>query len=305
MSKQDGELYLKLAKSLENYEQSKRPLSGISSDAKRDCLIRQMIDSMHRVRYPAVIRTRPLCNECADPSSILFDPLKAAIVKERVGEVDDAFWLVFLSTHFGKHREAGWRYSREVYGRLGQGGFWDWASISSDPEAFKQWLDGNIELLRRPGGFGNHRKYQSLEAYSPNGTGNAVCTYVNWVGPLRGHQQMLKDALAASNDDPKRTFEYLYNSMSSVVGFGRTARFDYLTMLGKIGLAQITPGSPYLRNSTGPTKGAKLLFGNASISTLEGWILELDSFLGIGMQAMEDSICNWQKSPGRFQRFRG
>jgi hypothetical protein len=38
---------------------------------------------------------------------------------------------------------------------------------------------------------------------------------------------------------------------------------------------------------------------------LEDWLLELDATLGVGMQVMEDSLCNWQKSPIRFKHFRG
>jgi hypothetical protein len=34
-----------------------------------------------------------------------------------------------------------------------------------------------------PGGFGNHRKYESLDADSPRGTGAVVESYVGWVNP--------------------------------------------------------------------------------------------------------------------------
>jgi hypothetical protein len=40
-------------------------------------------------------------------------------------------------------------------------------------------------------------------------------------------------------------------------------------------------------------------------STLEDWLRDLDAKLQVGMQVMEDSICNWQKSPTRFVHFRG
>ena len=61
---------------------------------------------------------------------------------------------------------------------------------------------------------------------------------------------------------------------------------------------------------TGPLSGARLLYGgavNAHIgwATLEDWLLDLDAVLGVGMQVMEDSLCNWQKSPTRFVHFRG
>jgi ribosome-binding protein aMBF1 (putative translation factor) len=31
----------------------------------------------------------------------------------------------------------------------------------------------------------------------------------------------------------------------------------------------------------------------------------LDKHLKVGMQSLEDALCNWQKSPGRFISFRG
>jgi hypothetical protein len=94
--------------------------------------------------------------------------------------------------------------------------------------------------------------------------------------------------------------------MDAVARFGRTARFDYLTMLGKLGLAAIQPGSTYMEGATGPARGARLLFGvDASQRTLDQWVVQLGSILSLGMQEMEDSLCNWQKSPAVFRRFRG
>ena len=226
-------------------------------------------------------------------------------------QFDEAYWLVFLFVHFGKHRRGGWRYAREVYGKLNQGGLWDWDSTSQDPGGFRQWLDQNLEHLRRPGsGFGNHRKYQSFDAFSPNGTGAAVETYVRWVGQAASHQEFFQNAITACGNDPRESFAYLYRSMGAVMSFGRTARFDYLTMVGKLGLATIRPDSAYMGAATGPLTGARLLFagnGEAQISaaTLDGWITELDRHLQVGMQVLEDSLCNWQKSPHFFIPFRG
>jgi hypothetical protein len=39
--------------------------------------------------------------------------------------------------------------------------------------------------------------------------------------------------------------------------------------------------------------------------TLDSWAAELGNYLNVGMQAMEDAMCNWQKSPERFTPFRG
>jgi hypothetical protein len=117
-------------------------------------------------------------------------------------------------------------------------------------------------------------------------------------------------ALEQSNADSRKAFDHLYCSMDDVIAFGRTAKFDYLTMVGKLGLAQIEPGIPYLDGSTGPLRGARLLFGgsrtaNINVHTLDKWLTEVGITLNVGMQVLEDALCNWQKSPGKFIPFRG
>jgi len=79
----------------------------------------QMVESIRRVKYVSVIRTRDVSYRRADPNGQLFDPLKEAILQQRRESIDEAFWFVFLFVHFGKHGRAGWRYAREVYGCIG------------------------------------------------------------------------------------------------------------------------------------------------------------------------------------------
>ena len=309
MRPRDRDLAQRLEANLNAFDHTVRPLRGIRDRVNREVFIEQVLDSIHRVAFVGVLRTRRLSELRADPRSGLFDPLKAAILYQRKGNIDDAFWMVFLFVHFGKNAHAGWRYAREVYGRLGDGGRWDWARVSTDVSGFRAWLHSHQVDLRRDGvprGFGNHRKYESLDAYSPRGTGAAVKSYVRWVRPPRTHQQLMAQACQNAEDDPRKAFGELYQSMQSVARFGRTARFDYLAMIGKLGLADIEPDSAYLQGSTGPIRGARLLFGGrGTAATLDGSLIELDKQLGVGMQVLEDSLCNWQKSPAKYVPFRG
>src|SRR5688572_23639589 len=80
------------------------PLPGIENTAARDVLVHQLVESVHRIRYVRVIRERDIATFRSDPNDVRFDPLKAAMLAHRAGNVDEAFWLVFLSVHFGKHR---------------------------------------------------------------------------------------------------------------------------------------------------------------------------------------------------------
>lgn len=309
MRPRDRNTAKRLDAALQSYSSGTRRLPGITDPKNRESLVEQLLESIHRVRYVAVVSGRELSALRADPNSLLFDPMKAAILSQRSGDTEEAFWLVFLFVHFGRHRLAHWRYAREVYGQGGNGSRWDWKSVSTNPAAFRAWLKANQAYLKRggqPHGFGNHRKYESLDAISPTGTGAVVESYVNWVDPPRTHQQLFAKAAESCGREPCKTFGLLYDSMKAVERFGRTARFDYLTMVGKLGLARIEPPSAYLGQATGPKAGAKLLFGaNVSSAILDQWLIELDADLNVGMQVLEDALCNWQKSPSQFKPFRG
>lgn len=311
MRPRDRRLAERLNDRLLSFDQNKTALYGIRNDKVRAVLVEQFLESIHRINFVRLIRQRELSDRRADPTDEMFDPLKAAILHQRRGNIEEAFWLVFLFVHFGKNSKGGWRYAREVYGRLGRGGEWDWASVSADPGEFRAWLDAHQGDLTRagvPGGFGNHRKYESLNAYSRTGTGAAVESYVRWVNPPRTHFQLINEVCALAGNNPQVAFDQLYRSMRAVTRFGRMARFDYLTMIGKLNLAPIEPGFAYLQNSTGPLDGAKLLVGGRkklSTRDLEAIIVDLNGALRVGMQVMEDALCNWQKSPRRFVRFRG
>jgi hypothetical protein len=296
---------------LRSFAKRVRRLPGIQHRANRSALLEQIMESIHRIEYVSAIRALEINPDRANPASQLFDPLKAAIWHQDHGNVEESFWLVFLFVHFGKHKTAGWRLARDIYGRLGNMPYWTWNAVSADPAGFRDWLAANQYALQNDGvprHFGNHRKYQSLDARSATGTGAAFESYVRWVMSRGSHAALVAEAISGVTQ--REAFRRLYKSMEQVTSFGRTARFDYLTMLGKLGLAKIEPDSAYLQGATGPVSGARLLFGgrrNARLSRaqLDAFLLELDSKLEVGMQVLEDSLCNWQKSPRRFVAFRG
>ena len=300
-----------LAKRLDN--QLKRLASGndrfpaVASDSTRDSFVAQVMDSHRRLRMLDLISTRTPSPQRADPTNALFHPWYAAVTKAALGHRDEAFWLLFLGIHFGRHRHGRWRYVSALYGRLGQGALWDWQAVSSDPNAFRDWLDANIETFRQiDSGFGNHRKYESLDARSTSGTGEVVATYVDWVSAVGNHDALFDSTRTSPYDTPEAVFERLYRSMNAIARFGRTARFDYLSTAGRLGLLDVRPGSPFLTNATGPLTGARLMFiPTERPADLDKRVVEFAQALGIGMDTMEDALCNWQKSPTDFIRFRG
>jgi Alpha-glutamyl/putrescinyl thymine pyrophosphorylase clade 3 len=303
----------RLRAGLAAYEASSGPLIGLT-DARRASLISQLIDSSRVNSYVEYLGSIPLSPQAADPSDAYwFNPVKAAIIRHRAGDDDDAFWLIFLMTHFGRHRWARWQYVRGVYGALGSGTPWTWQRVTANVDAFRDWLETRrLDLANslRPGGFGNHRKYESLAGWTDAGTGTVVASYVQWVGPATGHRERFEEAMATAGHNPEVAFDVLYKSMRGVHRFGRLARFDYLTMIGRVRLADIHPGKAYLQGSTGPLKGARLLFrqaggGQPTTAELEEKAIALQRHLGVTFDVIEDALCNWQKNPTQFTRFRG
>lgn len=308
MREADKKRVEKLSKQLVEFDARERPLPGINSDALRSSLVRQMIDSLHRIEYVQQLGSRELSPQRADPYSPLFDPLKAAALKIKGDDFDEAAWLVFLSTHFGFHGRVGWQSTRLVYGALDSGNPWTWAKVSANPEAFRTWFLNNAHNLEDVV-FGNHRKYESIRADVAQNLGDVVAEYVAWIGANRGHQLLFKEVSKANGGDPRATFEALYKNMK-VARFGRTAKFDYLTMMEKLGIWDIDPPHPYFGSATGPVAGASLLFTGAKLgpesrADLSFMVVELGDYLSVNMQVMEDSLCNWQKSPARYIPFRG
>jgi len=302
----------RIGAALATFEQQHYPLPGIIAPLDRMAFIRQLIDSIRRVDFVSRIASRPISLRRMDPNSDVFDPIRAALRHKDAGNVDEACWLIFLFTHFGKHPKSKWRYVQEVYGKLGAQPHWSWLDVSADTGGFRDWLRANEAHISRgiDRGFGGHRPYTSLSADKPNGTGAAVESYVDWVRRHGGHQQLIAGALNVCGGDPKRAFDHLYRSMKEVRSFGRLARFDYLTMLAKTGLAVITPPHTYLQGATGPVRGARLMLQGSmavelSVQELEHRLVALGDALGVDMQVVEDALCNWQKHPSHYVLFRG
>lgn len=304
-------LWARLRQGLATCAQNKFPLPGVASSVRREVFLRQLVDSVRRVKFVSVVASRPIGPERADGLSPLFDPIRAAVLKKRAGDFDEACWLVFLFVHFGRHPVAGYRYTREVYSALGNRTPWTFRAVAADFGGMRAWLDANQDELRRGThrGFGNHRKYMSLSGSKPNATGHAFETYVRWARGRGNHAHLFTAAIKEANGDPEVAFEGLFRSMSSVASFGRIGKFDYLTMIQKLRLANIRPGRPYFdANTQGPNKGARAMFESGaalSIAELEQRTKILGDCLGVGMQEMEDSLCNWGKNTSHYRYFRG
>jgi Alpha-glutamyl/putrescinyl thymine pyrophosphorylase clade 3 len=280
-------------------------LKGVPDAATIDTLALQFVASLRREDYYRRVQSKLISPQRADPNNPSFDTERAVAFHMQQGDVDEAGWLIFLMTHFARRPDTHWRRLQDVYGRLGAG-VWDWVTVSANPAAFYQWLDANWQNIR--GGFGNHRKYESLRPTAQRPMRTVVADYLAWIGAA-GHAAFFANAVRAAGNDPHTIFDYLYGTMT-VRSFGRLAKFDYLSLVGRYGLAPIEAGTAYLDGATGPGRGARLLVDGdptsaTGNSTLQVELDKVNGRLQVGMAVMEDSLCNWQKSPRHFVHFKG
>lgn len=279
-------------------------LSGLADAATVDTLAMQFVASLRREAYYRLVQAKPIGPARADPNSASFDPERGVAFHVQQGNVDEAGWLIFLMTHLGRPL-SGWRRLKDIYGQLGAGR-WSWAAVVANPVGFYAWLDANWKNIG--GAFGNHRKYESLDPNSSRPMKRAVADYIAWIGPC-GHAAFFANAVLAAGNNPHTIFDYLYIRLK-VLSFGRLAKFDYLSNIGRYRLAPIEAGKAYLDGATGPGRGARLLVdGNPTSATrndaIQTSLDRLDQRLNVGMVVMEDALCNWQKSPRRFIYYLG
>lgn len=299
-----------LLERIARYEANNGQLPGLVNPSWRRTLVDQMISSLRRIEYINALHHRPISPDRVDPSMASFDPLKGAIFLLRKGKVEEAIWMTFVATHFGKHAKDGWKLAANVFGSFNQGPVWTADQYASTPQQFEAMLIANQKALADPnlsGRFSNHRQYQSKNARL---IAHVFRSFYDWQFGSGGFGERTRQIHLQVGQDPTTTFDALYRSMSAVYGFGRLGKFDFLTMAGKLQIAPILPGSVYLPGATGPLAGAKLLFhGNRNFRTgatgLGKRVDGLDDYLDVGKQVLEDSLCNWQKHPNMYVYFRG
>lgn len=282
-------------------------LHGINDREKRDCFVQQILDSIKRVEYLTVIKNRGISLNRINPNSNYFDPLRAAIYHKNNNNIDEAFWCTFLYTLFGKTRKKGYGLLKAFYSRLGdQENIHSYLYTKQNIEEVKIWISNNSQALKRDGGFGNHRKYETLNA-TKRGAGSAIQSYLDIIG--ENHETFLNKINEDVYQDKYKLFDFLYIEFKKINSFSRLSSFDFVTMLGKVGLVPAEPGSAYLKDATGPNSGLKELLDlpNLPNNELDEVLNEIGKSFDIPfkMQILEDAICNWQKSKNLYKKFKG
>jgi hypothetical protein len=114
MRNEDRGFAQNLRGALRDYARTVKPMPGINDDSALNTLVFQIIESIRRIRFVKEIAKRDISRERKNPSSDLFDPIRAAILERRAGNFEEACGLVFLFTHFGKNGVSGYRLLRDI-----------------------------------------------------------------------------------------------------------------------------------------------------------------------------------------------
>ena len=282
-----------LGEGLARYESEVRTLPGIAADGRRSEFVAHLVDSGHGSDSLRALAASHTDGGCSDPSSEEFNPLCAAVSHHRRGDIEEACWLVFLATAFDISPVHGWDIVAAVYRRGNEPGLWDWDAASTDVVLLREWLQRNRwRFASRV--FGNHRKFETLKDHI--GIGRTIESYVAWVHGAGSHRAQMDKARRAA--DP---FGALVGSMKGIWRFGRLARFDYLCCREALRITEYAPRKAYLKGATGPLEGAQIMYGAANGTwagdsrVLDDRLVELEGYLNVGFDVLEDALCGWQK----------
>lgn len=266
------------------------PLPGLATSDKRESLIQKLLDSYFRV-----YRKRLLSKARGAPGTQDLRAFQTVVDLFKGGDHDEAVWLAFLCTHLGEDVPDS---VEQFYTRFGTGR-WTWRTIKEDTQGLRDWLHTNEEklaLLR----FGNHRKRETHKPGHKYGTPAVVASFCRWAerrSPNGSPYEALLSVTKGSTS-PEGAFDKLFEDLK-VVRFGRTAKFDFLAVLGNLGILPVSPGHVYLKGATGPRRGALLMVAGRAkgklTSQVEETIGRLQKHLAVPLEVLEDALCNWQK----------
>lgn len=293
---------------LDEFDSNETPLVGLTNQDSKAVLIAQLVDSVRRLEYLRVKSMRAKSENLHTPYSGSFDPFGGAAKLYKTGRIDDAYWLVYLATHCGKHKFDGWNLTEDIYGKFEQGGIWDWQASKNNPDAITEWFNEiypEVTSAGRSRRFGNHRKYETLKP-GRKGTGHALKSYILWINEYGSHQEMIASAQKDVGQNPQNVFKFMYKELDKVSKMGRLGKFDFLCNLSNLQISPILPDKAYISDATGPLSGAKMLFGGGlNKPELETACAALATQLSVSPQVIEDALCNWQKSTQEYIYFRG
>lgn len=263
-----------------------------------DCLSYQMIDSIGRVNIFRVYLERARKAESENLS--YFHTSNPFTLAQRSSlTLETRVWHSYVATYFGKSNSSKWNLFNKATFR-DDNSLITLEYISENREEYFDYLR-SLNFFEN-GNFSNHRKYTKK---SLDGEKGVLYSF-----------DFVLDNLPLYTPDEIVPFDEIYRNALSIPNFGRMAAFDFTCNLCKCGLNVEEPESMYQSYSTGPLEALNdflILSGvdNAPKSLqisigdeLLRWF-ETNSDIYMLAQVLEDTICNWQKSPNSHTRYFG
>ena len=269
-----------------------------------------LAESRERERFLAALRTAAAQRDeeraiAADPGeedqlglpfTDSWDPRRAIVQWNRACDVEEATWLTFLTSYFAAAEDDDrWRSVRTVYSGFGEHRI-GWRAVYQDATAA---LAPCTSRAKEYGSlrFGNHRKNEPLKAGHRYGVEAVVRSYITLVKRLGNGSQA--QMFSRYSGDAGLKFHKLLVEVTGVLRFGRLGAFDFLTLLGTLGVYPLEPAHLYLEGSSWPLEGAKRLLGapdRAKAPELDSRCCAVARDLGVSLAVMEDALCIWHKA---------
>jgi hypothetical protein len=230
------------------------------------------------------------------PFSGSWDPRRAIVQLNCAGDVEEATWLTFLTSYFAAAEDDDrWRAVRTVYSGFGEHRI-SWRAVYQDATAALAPCTSRAKEYSQLS-FGNHRKNEPLKAAHRYGIEAVVRSYLTLVKRLGNGSQA--QMFTRYSGDPGLKFHKLLVEVTGVLRFGRLGAFDFLTLLGTLGVYPLEPAHLYLEGSSWPLEGARRLLGapdRANAPELDSRCSAVARELGVSLAVMEDALCTWHKT---------
>jgi hypothetical protein len=272
-------------------------LPGLAAPAERERFLAALrLAAVNRDEELAIAADPGKEDQLELPFSSSWDPRRAIVQWDRAGDTEEATWLAFLTTYFGGQDSGDrWRSVRTVYSGFGERRL-SWRLVYQDPgEALAEFTLRPKEYKELA--FGNHRKNEPQKADHRYGLEAVVRSYLDLVKRVGNGSQA--QMFTRYSGDAGLKFHKVMLDVVGVLRFGRLGAFDFLMLLGTLGVYPLEPAHVYLEGSSGPLEGAKRLFATprAKAPELDRRCTSLAAQLGVALGVMEDALCRWQKTP--------
>ena len=260
-------------------------------------LTKQTFDSIRRIEIFNTYKTK--ADIAVRTKSNYFITSNPFILSQREDlSYENRIWIIYLAVYFGKSKKSGWAlFNKATF--YSNKSLIDFDYVKNNKQDYFDYLkainffDGKT--------FSNHRKFVKKSLEGDRG--------------LIRSMDFLIDNIDSFIEVNKLTFDDCYKKGLRIPNFNRLGSFDFTSNLVKCGLDIEEPKKMYLRNSSGPLAGLKLIlklsgsdYNNESAmifgEKIESWFLHNTNIFMV-CQVLEDSICNWQKQPVNYSYFSG